>query len=185
MDDNRLSMQGQSHTRSFARSFAKPVALPFRAVLQPYRSLTERNFLVLMGILGVVSFITGAVFAAIGAWPVMGFFGLDVALIWLAFRINYRAARSTETVEVTRDDLTVTQVSANGRRRSQARFSPTWARLDEREAPDGSVELLVASHGRQVRVARDLGSDERRSFAVVLRAALRLVREPEWPTAER
>ena len=105
-----------------------------------------------------------------------------MALVYFAFKLNYRSARSREIIEVTRDDLMITRVSANGRRRSVARMNPTWSRLEAREAPDGSVELALSSHGRSVTIARDLGSDERRSFAVSLGAALRLVREPIWPT---
>ena len=167
------------HITSPARAQAPPSTLPFRAVLTPHRSLSPNGFLIVMSALGGVSFVAGVVFAALGAWPVLGFFGLDVALVYLAFKLNYRDARSTETIEVTRDALTVTRVSANGRRRSVARLNPTWARLDAREAPDGSVELALVLHERSVRIARDLGSDERRDFATALRAALRLVRQAE------
>jgi uncharacterized membrane protein len=146
-------------------------------VLVPHRSLSPRGFFILMSVLGAVSFAMGLAFAFIGAWPVLGFFGLDVAIVYLAFKLNYRAARATETVEVTRDDLTITRVGANGRTRSVTRLSSTWAKLEELEAPDGSVALSLALHGRRYAVARDLNSDERRSFARALRAALRLVRE--------
>ena len=169
MDDNQPAGQAA----------CVPTSLPFRAVLVPHRSLSPRGFVILMSALGGVSFVAGVVFAAIGAWPVLGFFGLDVALIYLAFKLNYRASRATETIEVTRDDLTVTRTSANGRRQSVARLSSTWTRLNEYEAPDGTVELALAHRGRVVPVARHLGPDERRSFAHALRAALRLVREPE------
>jgi uncharacterized membrane protein len=156
-----------------------PQSLPFRAVLVPHRSLSPRGFVILMGVLGGISFAMGLAFAYIGAWPVMGFFGLDVAIVYLAFKLNYRAARAVETVEVTRDDLTITRVGANGRTRSVTRLSSTWAKLEELEAPDGSMALCLAQRGRRYTVARDLGDDERRSFARALRAALGLVRERE------
>lgn len=171
MDDNQPATQASS----------VPAILPFRAVITPHRSLSRRGFLILMVVLGTMSFATGIAFAVIGAWPVLGFFGLDIATVYLAFKLNYRAARATETIEVTRDDLVVTRVSANGRRRTSTRLSPYWTRVDIREAPDGTVDLVLASHGRAVPVARSLSSDERRSFAVALRAALTLVREPVRP----
>jgi uncharacterized membrane protein len=158
---------------------AIPQSLPFRAVLVPHRSLSPRGFVILMAVLGGISFAMGLAFAFIGAWPVLGFFGLDVAIVYLAFKLNYRAARATETVEVTRDDLTITRVGANGRTRSVTRLSSTWAKLEEQEALDGSVALSLAQHGRRFAVARDLGDDERRSFARALRAAMGLVRERE------
>ena len=63
----------------------------FRALLTPHRSLGPTGFLVLMAALAGISFVTGLVFYLAGAWPVMGFFGLDVALVYLAFRLNYRS----------------------------------------------------------------------------------------------
>ncbi len=171
MDDKALAMQ----------ACPVPTALPFRCVLKPHRSLSKRGFMIFMGVICGLSFIAGIVFLALGAWPVMGFFGLDVALVYLAFKLNYRAARAVEMIEVTRDELIVTRISANGRQRAETRLSPTWARLEATEAPDGSVGLALASHGRRVPIARDIGSDQRRAFAVALSAALRLVREPEWP----
>ena len=35
-------------------------------------------------------FATGAFFWSLGAWPVLGFFGLDFLVIWLAFKLNRR-----------------------------------------------------------------------------------------------
>lgn len=162
-----------------AQATAIPSSLPFRAVLVPHRSLTPNGFLIVMTILGAVSFAMGLAFAWIGAWPVLGFFGLDVAIVYLAFKCNYRAARATETVEVTRDELTITRRNASGRRRATTRLSSTWVRLEETEGLEGSFTLCLAQQGNRYLVARDLHSDERRSFAPALRAALRLVREPE------
>jgi len=158
-----------------------PTRLPFRAVLVPHRSLTPRGFLILMCLFGGLSFATGIAFYAIGAWPVLGFFGLDVALVYLAFKLNYRAARATETVEVDRDALTVTWTNARGHHHRSARLSSTWTRLEELETPDGGFHLQLASRGRSIAIARHMSSDERRTFAVALRAALRLVREPDRP----
>src|SRR5262245_31511559 len=80
-----------------------PAAEPtlFSAILTPHRSLSAMGFLILMAAVGLVSFVAGIVFLIMGAWPVFGFFGLDVLLIYLAFRANYRAATAVEEVTVT------------------------------------------------------------------------------------
>ena len=65
----------------------------FSALLTPHRSLGPTGFLILMACLGGLSFVSGIIFVSIGAWPVFGFFGLDVLLVYLAFRANYRSAR--------------------------------------------------------------------------------------------
>ena len=72
----------------------------FCALITPHRSLGGAGFLVLMAAIGGVSFAAGIVFLILGAWPVVGFFGLDVVLIYWAFRINYRAARAYEATQL-------------------------------------------------------------------------------------
>jgi uncharacterized membrane protein len=143
----------------------------FHAVLTPYRSLGPGGFLVLMIALGAASFVTGMVFLIAGAWPVMGFFGLDVLLVYVAFRLNYRSGRLYETVDVTPARLTLTRVHPSGR---QERFdcNPYWARVDLREWPDGRTALSILSHGRELVFGRFLTDEERRDLADSLRTAL-------------
>src|SRR5262245_57228367 len=88
----------------------------FSATITPYRSLGNVGFLVLMLVIGGVSFAAGVAFLMLGAWPVFGFFGLDVLLIYWAFRVNYRAARAYEQVRVTGGALTARKVRHPGQR---------------------------------------------------------------------
>lgn len=143
----------------------------FRAVLTPYRSLGPAGFLVLMSAIGLVSFAVGVTFLMMGAWPVFGFFGLDVLLVYIAFKLNYRSGRSYETVEVTREQLRLTRVDPRGRAESFD-FNPFWVRVLLREQPDGRTELRLASHGRELLFAQCLSDDERRDFAGALKGAL-------------
>src|SRR5262245_1874511 len=76
----------------------------FSAVITPHRSLGRRGFLILMLVLGGVSFTTGMVFLIAGAWPIFGFCGLDVLLVYWAFRVNFRRAAAYEQVTVTPSD---------------------------------------------------------------------------------
>src|ERR1700754_2655509 len=83
----------------------------FSALLTPHRSLNRTGFLVLMGFVCAISFVAGLVFLMMGAWPVFGFFGLDVLAIWWAFKVNFRAARASEEIVVTTTELRVRRVS--------------------------------------------------------------------------
>jgi uncharacterized membrane protein len=143
----------------------------FRAVLYPHRSLGPTGFLVVMLAIGVASFITGMVFLLMGAWPVMGFCGLDVALIYVAFRLNYRAGRMYETVELTPQTLVVTRVHPSGRQESFD-FNPYWVRVRLAQGPQGRTDLRLASHGQELAFARFLTDDERREFSDSLSGAL-------------
>jgi uncharacterized membrane protein len=143
----------------------------FSAVLTPHRSLSPAGFLIFMAVLGGLSFVTGMVFLLAGAWPVFGFLGLDAVLILLAFKLNYRSGRLFETVELTRNLLTLTRVHPSGARES-FEFNPYWVRVLLSERPDGRTELRLASHGREYPFARFLTDDERRDFARALTGAL-------------
>ncbi|TIS05687.1 MAG: DUF2244 domain-containing protein, partial [Mesorhizobium sp.] len=79
----------------------------FQALLTPHRSLGRTGFLILMGALMFGWAITGAIFLAHGAWPVFGFLGLDVVAVYIAFRVNYRAARAREEISVSRTRLDI------------------------------------------------------------------------------
>ncbi|MBL6431772.1 MAG: DUF2244 domain-containing protein [Alphaproteobacteria bacterium] len=97
----------------------------FAAMLTPYRSLGANGFRILMLVVCAICLVAGLVFLALGAWPVFGFLGLDILLIFLAFRWNYKAARAYEQVSVSRTQITILKVSAAGRR-SCYRFNPFW-----------------------------------------------------------
>jgi uncharacterized membrane protein len=148
----------------------------FAARLTPYRSLSPAGFNLLMMAIVAIAFAAGLVFWLMGAWPVVGFFGLDILLIQLAFRLNYRAARAFEEIEVTREALTVRKVSASGRAREFG-FNPYWARLEIDRRHDRLISRLsIASHGKRLDIAGFLGPNERESFAAAFSAALAEVR---------
>src|SRR3546814_12592383 len=92
-----------------------PGAALFDAELRPHRSLSPRGFLLLMASVCAFSFAGGLAFYLAGAWPVIGFLGADVLLIYLAFKINYRSGRLVERLHLTRDRLTVIRTWPGGR----------------------------------------------------------------------
>lgn len=146
-----------------------------RWVLTTYRSLSPRGFVILMSLLALVSFVAGTVFLIMGAWPVFGFFGLDVLLIYIAFKLNYRSGRQYETVELAPSLLKLTRVAPSGKA-EQFDFNPYWVRVVLTERLDGHNTLALASHGETFPFARFLTDDERREFADVLKDALSLAR---------
>ncbi|MCB1472846.1 MAG: DUF2244 domain-containing protein [Rhodobiaceae bacterium] len=148
---------------------ARPI---FKAVITPHRSLSARGFFAVMATVAAVSFVSGMVFLSIGAWPVFGFFGLDVALVWFAFRANYRSARVRETVWLSHDTLRIERMDVRGRRR-RAEFNPYWARLEvERDDEFGMLSLTVVSRGIRERVGDWLSPPEREQFAGAFSKAL-------------
>ncbi len=137
-----------------------------------------------MLILGLISLAVGIGFVSIGAWPVFGFFGLDVALVYVAFRLNYRSARRSEILRLAGDAFTVERISVHGNRRVW-RFQPFWLRVILDERPDESNRLFVASHGRSLSIGDFLTSSARRELAATIREALLHWRNSFAPDAER
>jgi uncharacterized membrane protein len=161
-------------------SHEKQAAGATRFVLHPHRSLSPRGFLILMTALGLVSFITGVAFCMIGAWPVMGFFGLDVALVYVAFKLNYRSGRAYETIDITPNLLTLTRVQPNGAK-DAIEINPYWARVSlTTDRPDGRNSLRIIAQGRELLVGQFLNDDERRDFASALTGALQSARTAQF-----
>jgi uncharacterized membrane protein len=141
-------------------------------VLHPHRSLSPSGFLILMALIGVVSFTFGMTFVMLGAWPIMGYFMLDAVLIYFAFKSNYRSGRIYETVHVSPETLKLTRVHPSGRC-EEFEFNPYWARVHfTTDRPDGRTSLRLAAQGKEVLFAQFLTDDERRDFADALTDAL-------------
>jgi len=144
----------------------------FSAMLTPHRSLSGVGFLVLMGMIAGLGFVGGVVFFIVGAWPVIGFLGLDVALVYWAFRANYLAAAAYEEVTVTPSELRVKKVSHRGEV-AEWSLNPVWTKLDrETHEEFGLLRLFLVSRGRRLTVAGFLGPEEREAFAAALSAAI-------------
>ena len=157
----------------------------FSAVLTPQRSLGGTGFVVLMLAVGAIGFVGGVVFFLAGAWPVVPFLGLDVLLIYWAFRASYRSGAAYEEVRVTSSELTVRKVSHRGEALEWT-LNPLWVKLDRQEHDAYGLErLFLVSRGRRLSVARFLGPAEKESFATALAAALREAKRGPTRTVAR
>ena len=144
----------------------------FSARLKPHRSLNRRNFRVLMLIFSGVSFLATLPFVLLGAWPVAGFMGIDIAIFYFAFRASFRAARAYEVVEVTFSELMVAKINAKGER-AEWRFNPVFVRLEgEQHEEFGTQRLALVSRGKAVEIASFLGPAAKAGFASDLSRAL-------------
>ena len=153
-----------------------PTLLPdnFDLVLRPNMSLSRRGFFWLMVFFTAISMVVGGYFWSLGAWPVFGFFGLDVALLYGAFRLNYRYGKRYETLSMAEEKLVFSQVTALGTAR-QWEFDPYWVRVSlERFGAQGEDigALILSSHGKYVSVGAFLAPEERESLAASLQATL-------------
>lgn len=149
----------------------------FGAVLTPHRSLGPLGFRILMAALAGGAFAVGTVFYLAGAWPVVGFLGLELLLVYGAFKLSYRSGRLYETVTLTDADLTVERVAPSGRVQCW-RFQPNWLAVRLADPPDWDTPLTLASHGRELVIGAFLTPSERKEVAEAIRAALVAWRRP-------
>ena len=147
----------------------------FDAVLTPHRSLPRAGFLVLIGVFAALSVAVGLFFFLLGAWPVIGFCGLEVVALYVAFRLSYRSGRLREELRLSAERLTVRRFAPSGTMR-EWRFQPFWLRVDIDDPPANDSRLTLSSHGRSLAVGSFLTAPERFDLAQALRAALARLR---------
>jgi len=157
------------HSAVRAQSWDAPL---FDARLEPHRSLGRRGFRLLMFGCCAISTLYSLPFYLMGAWPVVGFLGLDVLLLYIAFRANFRAARAYELLRLTPLELLFARISPRGARR-EWRFNPVWVRFERVEHEEfGTQRLALVSRGDSVEVGSFLGPEQKAALATSFSAAL-------------
>ena len=145
----------------------------FCAVLTPHRSLTREGFIAVMALVIGVNLAAGTVFTLAGAWPVAGFAGLDVLLVWWAFKRNFADGRQAERIELTAHELVLQRIIGSAPLQ-EIRFLRHRLRVEldedrERELIGG---LFLRAGTQRAEIGKFLSQEERKSFALALRQAL-------------
>lgn len=152
-----------------AEAYDQPI---YAVRLRPHRSLTRAQAKLLVIAVSLAICAISLPFFVMGAWPVVGFLGLDALGMWLAFQISFRAARAYEDLRLTPVELSLAKVSPQGAAR-EFRFNPAWVRLDRSEHEEYGVErLALVSHGRSVEFGSFLGPGQKAEVAGDLTLAL-------------
>ncbi|MFT0892626.1 DUF2244 domain-containing protein [Pseudochelatococcus sp. G4_1912] len=160
------------HSPSAPPNMDAPDATLFAARITPHRSLGREAFRITMTLICLASVISSLPFVMMGAWPVVGFFGIDLLALYIAFRINFRRANSFEEIWLSRVELLMRKVSHHGVRR-EWHFNPLWTRLERQIHADFGVEKLTfISRGQRVTVGDALSPPERESLGQALHTAL-------------
>jgi uncharacterized membrane protein len=111
-------------------------------------------------------------FYILGAWPVVGFMGLDVLALYVALRVSFRSARAFETLTLTPFELVIVKKSAYGLRRER-RFDTYWLRLETEEDEEfGMQRVLLVARGERVEIGGFLAPEQKAALAEELSRAL-------------
>ena len=147
----------------------------FDAILHPHRSLRPGGFHLLIIMTAIFMFGTGLISMFLGAWPVLGFYGVEFLLLYFMFRLNYRAARGYEHVRLSDSSFEVRRVNPKGGE-TAFHFEPTWLQVHIDNPPEHHSQLTVGSHGKRLIIGAFLTPNERLEVAEALRDALHLRR---------
>jgi uncharacterized membrane protein len=162
---------------------AHPPPLPepvlFEAVCTANQSLGSRGMAAVAVLVVAASGAVATLLFALGAWPVIGFTGLEVLLVLgLLWRHRRGGRRAMEVLVLVGDRLVVRRTDVRGRREEMA-LDAYWTRVSLQERPGTAGRLLLTERrGRGMEVGNLLGDAERRELASMLAEALRRYREP-------
>lgn len=155
------------------RTQARPL---FAATLTPHRSLSRRGFRIVIAVVVVLASIPGMIFFSLGAWPIVGFLGLDVLLVWWALGASLKGGRQYEVVTLWPDQLELRQVSGRGKEQVQ-RFNPFFVRLViDRDINERTTALHLRTSDSDTEIGAFLSPDDKASFAKVFGTALKKAR---------
>lgn len=152
---------------------ARPI---FAATLTPPRALTPVGKRVVVGLVAALAALPGVIFYIAGAWPVVGFMGLDVLAIWIALTVSMRSSRQEEVVTLWPGRLELKRTSARGVESTES-FVPAQVRfVIARDFNERVTGLELREGDRHISFGSFLSGDEKLSFSKAFGTALRRAR---------
>ncbi len=141
----------------------------FDHILRPNHSCSPEMTADIMRWVMIASLSIGAMFFLSGAWPVVGFLGLDVLLLYLGFKVYETSAKRYEHLRLDQHRLQIETGNAKGMR-STIEIEPAFLQIVL--SNDVAQRLTVGSHGRHVEIGRWISPGEKQDVAVKLQRAL-------------
>jgi uncharacterized membrane protein len=148
----------------------------FAAKLTPHLPMGRKGIRAIIVLVAILATIPGIIFFSLGAWPIVGFMGLDVALIWWALSASQSDGKRFEEVTLWPDQLELKQVDGKGKE-TLTRFDPYFVKLViDRDYNERTTALHLRTRDRDVVVGAFLNADEKASFAKAFGTALKRAR---------
>jgi len=152
---------------------AKPI---FAATLTPHRSLSPAGKRRVIGLVAALALVPGVVFYLAGAWPVVGFMGLDVLAIWAALTVSMRRGKLSEELTLWPTSLELKKIDAKGKQEVLT-FVPQSVRfVIDRDYNERVNGMWLKTETTRVALGAFLSADEKLSLSKVFGTALRKAR---------
>ena len=152
----------------------------YEITLYPYRSLNKFGFFILMFTLAFISFVAGIIFMLKGAWPVFGFFGLDVLLVYIFFKINFRSGKKKEIIILTKNNLII-KIYNSEKILKTFKLDPGWLKINLIKLKNHTSKLQISSKNKSIVVGSFLRYQEK---AEVLRSLQKALKKFHFPYAK-
>jgi len=152
---------------------AKPL---FAATLTPHRSLTPTGKRVVIGLVAALALVPGVVFYLAGAWPVVGFMGLDVLAIWAALTVSMRGGKSYEVVTLWPTALELKKIDFKGAEEVLTFVPKSVKFLVDRDYNERVTALWLKTEAKKIPLGAFLSAEEKLSLSKVFGTALRKAR---------
>ena len=144
----------------------------YEITLYPYRSMNKLGFFILMFTLALISFVAGIMFILIGAWPVFGFFGLDVLLIYIFFKLNFRSGKKKEVIILDKKNLIIKFYNPKKIEKIY-KLDPNWLKINLIKLKNSTSKLQISSKNKSVIVGSFLRYQEKNDIICSLQKALK------------
>ena len=136
----------------------------------PYRSLSKKGFKYLMIWVTSIFLGIGIFFWKIGAWPVFGFLGLDVLMLYYAFKINYKSGEIFENLRLLDKKFEITRCFPSGKQQTWD-LEPYWLKA-EITGERNNKNLIIKSKEKIVLVGSFLNINDKKKLLKKIEEAI-------------
>lgn len=141
-------------------------------VLKPNGALSRRQAYLLLAFCALLMGTVGGVAAALGAWPVLPFSGMEWLLLAYCLRLSFKDSADLDVITI--NDAQIRVETRRGGPAQIYQFQRAWVRLAWVESPirGRPSRLSFSLHGKEVEIGRFLVESERRALAKDLKVLL-------------
>ena len=105
-----------------------------------------------------------------------GFIGLDVALLYYAFKINYKSGEIFETLKIEKETFLITRNFPSGKQQSW-NLEPYWASVELNSQKRNEENLILKSKDKVVLVGSFLNYNDKRKLFDRIQEAINLYKK--------
>ena len=134
----------------------------------PNNSLSPKGFVLLMIFITIPCIFIGVMFLYMGAWPVLGFMGLEIALIFIFFKILFHKNSFYEHIILDKNKFNISY-NHNKKTINTIVLEPTWLQVKINHT---NKSLAITTHGKTIELGKCLALEEKIKLAEAIRKGL-------------